>query len=100
MKSIAAINLEIGKDLVVDEIEIPDPRPDQVVVKLSSSGVCHSQLHQIHQPDLPRPWMLGHEGTGVVTESCERRGYSYRNLGSEDSCLGEAYEHIVRRDLS
>ena len=67
MKSIAAINLEIGKDLVVDEIEIPDPRPDQVVVKLSSSGVCHSQLHQIHQPDLPRPWMLGHEGTGVVT---------------------------------
>ena len=49
MKSIAAINLEIGKDLVVDEIEIPDPRPDQVVVKLSSSGVCHSQLHQIHQ---------------------------------------------------
>ena len=49
MKSVAAINLEIGKDLVVDEIEIPDPRPDQVIVKLISSGVCHSQLHQIHQ---------------------------------------------------
>ena len=67
MKSVAAINLEIGKDLVVDEIEIPDPRPDQVIVKLISSGVCHSQLHQIHQPDLPRPWMLGHEGTGIVS---------------------------------
>ncbi|MFL2645811.1 MAG: hypothetical protein ACJ0KI_09170 [Dehalococcoidia bacterium] len=38
MKSVAAINLEIGKDLVVDEIEIPDPRPDQVIVKLISSG--------------------------------------------------------------
>ncbi|MEX0763243.1 MAG: zinc-binding dehydrogenase [Dehalococcoidia bacterium] len=67
MKSIAAIHLEHGKPLVVDEIEIPDPQPDQVAVKLYSSGVCHSQLHQMHNPETPRPALLGHEGTGVVT---------------------------------
>ena len=31
-----------------------------------ATGVCHSQLHQIHNPALPRPLVLGHESTGVV----------------------------------
>ena len=30
-------------------------------------GSCHSQLHQLHNPDLQRPLLLGHEATGVVT---------------------------------
>ena len=67
MKSVAAIDTGHGKPLVVDEIEIPDPRPDQVIVKLHSSGICHSQLHQMHNADNQRPMVLGHEGTGVVT---------------------------------
>ena len=41
MRSKAAIHVEHGKPLAVDEIEIPDPRADQVHVKLHSSGVCH-----------------------------------------------------------
>ncbi len=69
MKSVAAIDTGHGKPLTVDEIEIPDPRPDQVVVKLFSSGVCHSQLHQMHNAELERPMVLGHEGTGVVTQA-------------------------------
>jgi len=67
MKSVAAIDVGHGKPLVVDEIELPDPRPDQVIVKLYSSGVCHSQLHQMHNAANARPMTLGHEGTGVVT---------------------------------
>ncbi|MGH2542503.1 MAG: alcohol dehydrogenase catalytic domain-containing protein, partial [Ardenticatenaceae bacterium] len=67
MKSKTAISLQHGQRLVVDDIEIPDPRPDQVIVKLFSSGVCHSQLHQLRNPDSTRPMVLGHEGTGVVT---------------------------------
>ena len=42
-------------------------RPDQVVVKLFSTGVCHSQLHQIYRPETLRPLALGHEATGLVT---------------------------------
>ena len=67
MKSVAAVDTGHGKPLEVDEIEIPDPRPDQVIVKLYSSGICHSQLHQMHNAANKRPMLLGHEATGIVT---------------------------------
>lgn len=67
MRTKAAIDVGYGQKLVVDELEVPDPRPDQVLVKLFSSGICHSQLHQMHNSDASRPMVLGHEGTGVVT---------------------------------
>ena len=65
MKSKAAIDVEQGKPLVIDEVDIPDPEPNQVQVKLFSSGVCHTQLAFMDMP-VPRPALLGHEGTGVV----------------------------------
>ena len=67
MRTRAALQTAPDQRLIVDEIEVPDPLPDQVVVKLASSGVCHSQLHGMHDPQQPRPMVLGHEGTGVVT---------------------------------
>ena len=66
MYSKAAIHTNFGKKLTVGNVQIPDPRPDQVLVKLHSSGICHSQLHQMHNPDSPTPSLLGHEGTGTV----------------------------------
>ena len=68
MKSYAAIQTEYGKELVIDAIEIPDPQPHQVVVKMFSTGVCHSQLHQMKDPKTTRPYGFGHEATGVVTQ--------------------------------
>jgi len=68
MKTKAAIQTAVGDQLVVDELEVPDPRADQVLVKLFSSGVCHSQLHQMENANLSRPMVLGHEGTGIVTQ--------------------------------
>jgi Zn-dependent alcohol dehydrogenase len=66
MKTRAAIQLEANGPLTVAEIELPDPDEDQVVVKQFASGICHSQLHQMHNPNLVRPLLLGHESTGVV----------------------------------
>jgi Zn-dependent alcohol dehydrogenase len=69
IKGRAAILVEPNKPLVVDEIEFPDPAPDQVLVKLFASGVCHSQIHTMRRPARPSdrfPALLGHEGTGVV----------------------------------
>ena len=66
MKTRAAIQLEHNGPLTVDEIELPDPDDDQVIVKQFASGICHSQLHQMHNPNLVRPLLLGHESTGVV----------------------------------
>ena len=54
--------------LVVEEINLPDPNPKQVVVKQFASGVCHSQLHQMHNPRRG-PVVLGHESTGVVLKA-------------------------------
>ena len=51
--------------LRVESLELPDPGPNQVVVKQFASGICHSQLHQMHQPR-QAPVILGHESTGVV----------------------------------
>jgi len=51
--------------MYVAEVELPDPGPRQVVVKQYASGICHSQLHQLHGPRA-KPALLGHESTGVV----------------------------------
>ena len=51
--------------LEVREVTLPDPGPAQVIVKQFASGVCHSQLHQMHRPR-QAPVLLGHESTGVV----------------------------------
>lgn len=51
--------------LRVEELQLPDPGPHQVLVKQFASGICHSQLHQMHAPR-SAPGLLGHESTGVV----------------------------------
>jgi Zn-dependent alcohol dehydrogenase len=67
MKTKAAVYVEFGQPMVIDDIDIPDPGPSQVQVKLFASGICHSQLHQLGRPNSPVPMVLGHEATGVVT---------------------------------
>ena len=53
--------------LKVVDVELPDPAPHQVIVKQFASGVCHSQLHQMHTPR-QSPVVLGHESTGIVMQ--------------------------------
>ncbi|HUS95137.1 MAG TPA: zinc-binding dehydrogenase [Hyphomicrobiaceae bacterium] len=83
MKTIAAVQTEIGGPLRIEEVELDDPAPDQVTVKLYSSGICHSQLHQMHNPSLGRPLLLGHEGTGVVS----RIGSAVTHVKPGDLCI-------------
>ena len=54
--------------LRIEQLNLPDPGPTQVVVKEFASGVCHSQLHQMHRPR-ESPVILGHEATGVVLKA-------------------------------
>jgi Zn-dependent alcohol dehydrogenase len=68
MKSKAAIQVEAAGPLVIEEIDIPDPGPNQVRIRNFASGVCYSHVHQSRNPGLPRPMGLGHEGSGVVTQ--------------------------------
>lgn len=56
---------EDAPTLRIDEVKLPDPGPHQVIVKQFASGICHSQLHQMHRPR-QAPVVLGHESTGIV----------------------------------
>ena len=68
MKTRAAVLTAYNEPLVIDEVELPAVGPDDVALKLISSGVCYSQLHELNGSlNEPLPMVLGHEGTGVVT---------------------------------
>ena len=62
----AVIQNDHTQDPFIGELSLPNPDFNQVIVKLYSSGICHSQLHQIAKPG-NRPQVFGHEGLGVVT---------------------------------
>lgn len=54
---------------VADDLEIRDPGPRDVRVRISAAGVCHSDLSVIDGTiPFPTPVVLGHEGAGVVEE--------------------------------
>ncbi len=55
----------MGQPLRIETVELPDPGSTDVVVRQFASGVCHSQLHEIHSPRASDV-VLGHESTGEV----------------------------------
>ena len=61
----AAVFVETGGPLAIEEIEPAPPGPRDVVVQLGASGVCHSDLSikNGYVPMMPR-MVLGHEGAG------------------------------------
>jgi S-(hydroxymethyl)glutathione dehydrogenase/alcohol dehydrogenase len=76
-----------GAQLVVtDELEVRDPGPAEVRVRLLASGICHSDLNVLDgtSPVAP-PVVLGHEAAGVV----ERLGPGVDHVGPGDEvCVG------------
>lgn len=66
----AVVRSAPGKFEVVD-LEVDDPRPGEVEVKMVASGLCHSDDH-IATGDIPvgtYPFAGGHEGSGIVTKA-------------------------------
>lgn len=68
MKTKAAVSYEPGKPLVIEELEIDEPKAGEVRVKMVAVGLCHSDYHVMagDRPVGMRPMVLGHEGAGVV----------------------------------
>ncbi|MFE0676214.1 Zn-dependent alcohol dehydrogenase [Streptomyces sp. NPDC058867] len=78
----AAVLPAVGAPLEIAEIELPDPGPGQVRVRLAAAGVCHSDLSLTNGTmRLPVPAVLGHEGAGTVVAVGE--GVTEVSLGSE-----------------
>ncbi len=56
-----------GEPVTVETIEVPDPGPGEVLVRVQACGVCHTDLHYREggiNDDFP--FLLGHEAAGVV----------------------------------
>ena len=73
MKARAALFRAPGEPLEVWEIDVEEPGPDDVLVRIAATGVCGSDLHVVRgEWKRPVPMVLGHEGAGVV-EAVGRR---------------------------
>ena len=67
MKSRAAIFNGPGTPLEVKEIDLDEPGPQDVLVRMAAVGICGTELHSIRgEWTRPTPSVLGHEGAGVV----------------------------------
>ena len=56
-----------GKIRFVDDIEVREPGPSEVLVRIVASGICHSDISVINGTiDWPAPAVLGHEGAGII----------------------------------
>ncbi|MEU6163883.1 Zn-dependent alcohol dehydrogenase [Streptomyces tanashiensis] len=63
----AAVLPAVGSPLEITGIELPEPGPGQVRVRLAAAGVCHSDLSLTNGTmRVPVPAVLGHEGAGTV----------------------------------
>lgn len=98
----AAVVKEFGKPLAIEELPIPEPKSGQVLVKILTTGVCHTDLHAAggDWPIKPTvPFVPGHEGVGEVVAlgshvSDIREGdlvgipWLYSACGHCEHCLG------------
>ena len=58
---------EVGGPIIVDTLEAPDPRPNEVLVRIRASGVCHTdESVRTGAFPMPVPCVLGHEGAGTI----------------------------------
>jgi S-(hydroxymethyl)glutathione dehydrogenase/alcohol dehydrogenase len=81
----AAVLEEFGKPLVVQEVELAEPKAGEVLVRLGACGVCHTDLYTASGADPTgyAPCVLGHEGAGVV-----------ERIGSDVSLVAPG-EHVI-----
>jgi aryl-alcohol dehydrogenase len=97
MKIKAALSNGAEAPFELAEVELDEPRADEVLVKLSAAGVCHTDLTmKALWPQAMSPIVLGHEGAGVVeavgpdvtgVRCGDRVLMSYRSCGACQECV-------------
>ncbi len=65
----AAVVTDFDRPLQIQELPVPEPGAGQVLVRMETSGLCHTDIHAAHgdwpvKP--PLPFVPGHEGVGIV----------------------------------
>src|SRR5229473_4581506 len=83
----AAVVHDFKSPLSIEDVAKPEVAPDQIIVKIETSGLCHTDIHAAHgdwpvKPHLP--FIPGHEGVGIV----EQVGPGV-TVGSEERRVGK-----------
>jgi aryl-alcohol dehydrogenase len=67
----AAVVRSPGIPFTLEDAVIDDPRPDELLVRVVATGICHTDAGMRDQngPGAPFPVVLGHEGAGVVVKT-------------------------------
>src|SRR6266496_6666853 len=70
----AAVVHDFTSPLRIEDVPKPEPEPDKIVVKIETSGLCHTDIHAAHgdwpvKPTLPL--IPGHEGVGIIERTGE-----------------------------
>ena len=69
VQTLAAVALSPEEPFDLREMELLPPRSNEVQVKITATGICHTDIAVKEQAfALPLPMVLGHEGAGVVEE--------------------------------
>jgi alcohol dehydrogenase, propanol-preferring len=70
MQAVQLVRWQAGPEL--RDVEVPEPGPGEVLVKVAAAGLCHSDLHVMEWPEGTLPWSLpftlGHENAGHVAQ--------------------------------
>ena len=89
-RTTAAIVEAAGAPFHLEDVDLDEPRPHEVLVRLVAAGMCHTDLSaQAGHLPFPLPGVLGHEGAGVVERWAPRsRGVEVGDhvLASFSSC--------------
>src|SRR5690242_7507415 len=70
MKSRAAVAWEATQPLVIEEVDVAAPKAGEVLLKISATGVCHTDAYTLSgkDPEGLFPAIMGHEGGATVME--------------------------------
>ena len=72
MKVKAAVAYEGRELLSIEELELSEPGPDDILVRIVGCGLCHTDVKAREGMGVPKPIVLGHEGAGIVERVGER----------------------------
>jgi len=80
MRIRAAVSRSSSAPFVIEEVDLREPRPDEILVRLVATGICHTDLVVKDRAEGAGAVVLGHEGAGVV----ERVGPAVRGVRAGD----------------
>ncbi|MCL2122316.1 MAG: NAD(P)-dependent alcohol dehydrogenase [Clostridiales bacterium] len=99
MKIKAAIVYKPNDPYVIEEIDLAEPKEEEVLVKIVASGVCHTDESIVHRENSIHPVVLGHEGSGVIVRVGDRvHGFAPGDkVGLSFSYCGECFACVTGR---